>query len=84
MHDCIYAAEEWKAALHSPGTEAERPRQRPVRPDPIGGFAFVKIDQYRAAMFGGSGSNGRVNEARLFNLEERVRRSHTYTTLYGV
>jgi hypothetical protein len=65
------STKEWKAALHPPGTEAERLRQRPVRPDPIGGFAFVKIDQYRAAMFGGSGSNGRVNEAHLFNLEER-------------
>ena len=72
---CSYTAGEWRAALHPPGSETERPRRQPERPDPIGGFAFVKIDQHRALMFGGQGSNGRVNEARLFNLDERVRNS---------
>lgn len=43
------------------------------RPDPIGGFAFTKIDCNRALMFGGLGVNGRVNEARIFDFEERVR-----------
>lgn len=59
------ASDEWKAALAG-GRDAERP-------DPIGGFAFIKMDKDRALMFGGQGSNGRVNEARLFHFEERVR-----------
>ena len=65
---------EWKAALHLDANGAPRAQGVvPERPDPIGGFAFAKVDSDRALMFGGLGSKGRVNEARIFNLEKRVR-----------
>ena len=42
------------------------------RPSPIGTFAFSKLDQHRALMFGGRGSCGRMNEAFILDLEDRV------------
>ena len=66
IRNCLLCIGEWTAPLG----------KDPKRPDPIGGFAFTKIDQERALMFGGSGSNGRVNTAQFFNLEQRVNRSY--------
>jgi len=51
------------------------------RPDPIGAFAFPRIDCERALLFGGQGSRGRLNEAYLFYLDARVRWRHPCTIL---
>ncbi len=57
------------------------------RPRPTDGFAFSKIDQHRALMFGGRTSQGRMNEGFIFDLDDRVKKklcffkgfSKTYT-----
>ena len=56
-------AEEWTAPLDKGAN----------RPGPIGTFAFTKMDQERAVLFGGHGSNGRVNEVYIFHFDNRVR-----------
>lgn len=43
-----------------------------VRPNPLGGHCFVKFDQRRALLFGGRYEDGRKNDTRIFDLEERV------------
>ena len=42
------------------------------RPTPVGTYAFSKFDKNRALMFGGFGPRGRVNEAFIFEFEDRV------------
>ena len=40
-----------------------------LRPDPMGGMAFTKIDQHTALLFGGRCVKGRMDEVYMFNLD---------------
>lgn len=49
-----------------------------IRPLPMGGMAFTKIDRHRALLFGGRCVKGRMDEVYMFELDLQVR----YTVLY--
>ena len=49
-------------------------RESDKRPPPLGGHRMAKIDEERAAMFGGTGpgKNGRSNDLWVLNLDQSV------------
>ena len=47
-------------------------KQSDIRPSPRGGHRMARIDDERAAMFGGKGEHDRNNELWVLNLDQNV------------
>ena len=44
-----------------------------LRPEPMNGMGFSKVDQHRAILFGGKTIQGYMNELFVFDLSKKVR-----------
>jgi len=59
----LLLSEKWEAPMSNTGK---------MRPPPVGGHVFTKVDRHRALYFGGKGENGMTNVSYIFDLEEKA------------